>query len=389
MSTLALNIIVGSGEAYLLNRCLTSYNAKNNFDEIVIVNTSKDKSINEVALKFTNKVFYYEWESKEFPYGNFGGARECARLNTESDKIWWLDADDVCLEQYKDKLIETIKIIKDDQYKNIDIWLMPYTIILNENGNPDVWFKRERVFDRKKIQWKKAVHEILFPPVELVQHAIINGMFNTHLPNKPTFVSANRNIKILESEYLKNKDDTQIKYFFGRDLMFIGEIEKGIKLLNEIIDEMNVGYEMLYAIAIEMIWFYAYGGINPHVSINQFRTYNIDKVENYCRLAISYTKDYAEPYVVLGDVYYYRGNLDAASKMYLTAMKKKIGKGKFQTQPFYNEIPADRLTDIFDYKGMIGMSLHYNDIAIKCNRKNEYLQKRKLIADKILKEIEK
>jgi len=386
MTTLALNIIVGPGEAHLLNRCLKSYDAKNNFDEIVIVNTSKDEEVNRVAFEYTKKVFFFQWESEDFPFGNFGGARDCARLNTESDKIWWLDADDVCIEQYKEKLIDAIKIIKNEQYKDVIIWLMPYTIILNENGNNDVWFKRERVFDRKKIQWKRPVHETIFPGIEIVKYAVINGMFNTHLPNKPTYTSAIRNIKILEHEYSRDKTDIQIKYFLGRDYMFTGNLDKGISLLNDILNDMESSYEMLYAIALEMIWFYAYGGINPHATLHNFKQENINNVESYCRLALSYSHEYAEPYVVLGDVYYYKKLIDASAKMYMTAMKKKIGVGKFQTEPFYTEVPADRLTDIFNLKGMIGMALHYNTMSLKYNKKEDYLKKRNAIIEKLKNE---
>jgi len=387
MTTLALNIIVGPGEAYLLNRCLISYDAKNNFDEIVIVNTSKDEEVIRVALEYTKKVFFFQWESEEFPYGNFGGARDYARIKTESDKIWWLDADDVCLEQYKDKLIDAIRIIKDDKYKDVLIWLIPYTIILNENGNNDVWFKRERVFDRQKVQWKRPVHETLFPGIEMVKYATINGMFNTHLPNKPTYTSALRNVNILLHEYNKDKNDIQIKYFLGRDYLFVGKVEEGLSLLNEILNDMESSYEMLYAIALEMIWFYAYGGINPHATLYNFKQENINRIESYCRLALSYIHDYAEPYVVLGDVYYFKNLFDASAKMYMTAMKKKIGTGKFQTEPFYTDLPADRLTDIFNSKGMNGMALHYNELSLKYNKREEYLRKKKAIAEKLIEEL--
>ena len=167
MSTLALNIICGPGRARILERCLSTFNAKNLFDEIVIVNTSLDESVNEVARKFTDKVFFFQWESEKHPFGDFGGARNFAASKTESDKIWWLDTDDACLDQYKDKLVRAINLIKDDKYMNIKIWNMPYAVVLDTNGNPLSWFMRERVFDRRAIHWKRSVHEIMFPDITM------------------------------------------------------------------------------------------------------------------------------------------------------------------------------------------------------------------------------
>lgn len=389
MTTLALNIIVGTKEAHLLNRCLTSFNAKELFDEIVIVNTSMDEEVNKIAKLFTDKVFFFQWETEDHPFGDFGGARDFARQNTISDKIWWLDTDDVCQDKYKDNLIRSINLIKDEKYKDVMIWVMPYSIILNDNGDPDLWFKRERVFDRVKIQWKRQVHELMFPGIEIVKPATINNMYITHLPNKPTYSSALRNVKILEYEFKNNPDDIQTKYFLGRDYLFVGEVDKGINLLDSILNDLSTGYEMLYAISMELAWYYAYGCLNPHPPIDKFKKENLTKIEGYCRLAISFTFDYAEPYVLLGDVYYYKNEIESAIKVYQIAMKKKIGVGKFQTQPMYIEIPAERLSRLFEIKGLLGLSYHYNEIAQRANSIcKDYEDKKRYIVELINKTLE-
>jgi tetratricopeptide (TPR) repeat protein len=388
MSTLGLNMIVGPKEAHLLKRCLTSFNVKENFDEIVIVNTSMDEEVNTIAREFTDKVFFFQWETEEYPFGNFGGAREYARQKSSTDKIWWLDTDDVCQDLYKEKLVESIKLIKDEKYKDVMIWMIPYIIIVNDNGNSDAFFKRERVFDRVNIQWKRTVHELMFPGIEIVKPATINNMFVTHLPNKPTYSSALRNVKMLELEYKNDPDDIQTKYFLGRDYMFVGEVKKGIDLLESILSDLSTGYEMLYAIAIDLAWFYAYGCLNPHPPIDKFKQDNLTKVEGYCRLAISFTFDYAEPYVLLGDVYYYKEEIESATKMYQIAIKKKLGTGKFQTQPMYLEIPSERLSRLFQIKGMLGLALHFNECAKKANSIcKEYSDNKKFLVNKLVEEV--
>ncbi len=388
MSTLGLNMIVGPKDAHLLKRCLTSFNAKELFDEIVIVNTSMDEEVDNVAREFTDKVFFFQWETEEHPFGDFGGARDYARQKSTTDKILWLDTDDVCQDQYKEKLVESIKLIKDEKYKDVMIWMIPYIIIVNDNGNSDAFFKRERVFDRLNIQWKRTVHELMFPGIEIVKPATINNMFVTHLPNKPTYSSALRNVKMLELEYKNDPDDIQTKYFLGRDYMFVGEVKKGIDLLESILSDLSTGYEMLYAIAIDLAWFYAYGCLNPHPPIDKFKQDNLTKVEGYCRLAISFTFDYAEPYVLLGDVYYYKEEIESSIKMYQIAMKKKLGTGKFQTQTMYLEIPSERLSRLFQIKGMLGLALHFNECAKKANSVcKEYSDNKTFLVNKLVEEV--
>lgn len=389
MTTLGLNVIVGPGEAGLLKRCLDSFNVKEVFDEIVIVNTSLDEKVNETARLFTDKVFPFEWESEEFPYGNFGGARDFARKNSTADKIMWLDTDDVLLKQYKEKFAKAVALVKDEKYADVLIWSMPYAIVVDDEGNPTSWFKRERVFDRVKIEWRRPIHELMFPEWEMVKNAEISGMYVTHLPMKPTYSSAVRNVKILEHEYyVKKVDEPQTKYFLGRDLMFVGQVDKGIGLLKEIVHDMTVSYEMLYAIAMELVNYYSYGCVNPRPALDNYMKENSKEVEGWCRLAMSFAQEYAEPYVILGDTYYLKGLNDAALKLYGVALKKRLGAGKFQSAPMYCEVPAERLTRIYAAKKNYGMALHFNKIALNACRHPLYVQARRELLQLLIEEMQ-
>lgn len=388
MTTLALNMIVGSNEAQLLKRCLTTFDAKNIFDEIIIINTSNDEQIDNVALEFGSKVYNFIWKTKDFPYGNFGGAREEARKNTKSEKIMWLDADDILLKQHKEKFIEAISIVKDDKYKDIIIWKMPYSLVYDQHGNPEQYFMRERIIDREKIQWKRAVHEIVFPYFDMVKNATMRGVFITHAPVKPSYSSASRNISILEHEYSKDSSDVQTRYFLGRDYILGGNQQKGIDLLEEILCELSTSSEMLYAIAIELAWYYSYYSSHPRPKLREYNVDNILKVESYCRIALSLSFSYAEPYVILGDTYFYKKDYESASKMYLVALKKPLDDGMLKSTTLYGEIPCERLAFTYEARGLLGMALHYNKQAIRHNPKNEeYVEIRKLILGKLNNEM--
>lgn len=388
MTTLALNMIVGPNESKLLKRCLISFDAKNIFDEIVIVNTSNDEQIDIVVSEFEGKLIKFLWRTEEFPYGNFGGAREEARKNTESEKIMWLDSDDILLKQHKEKFLEAISIIKDDKNKDIIIWKMPYSLVYDMHGNPEQYFMRERIIDKEKIQWKRAVHEIMFPYADMVKNAVIRGTFITHAPVKPQYSSASRNISILENEHSKDPDDIQTKYFLGRDYILGDNPEKGIELLEEILSELSTGSEMLYAIAMELAWYYSYHSSHPRPELRRYNTDNLLKIESYCRLALSFSYLYAEPYVILGDTYFFKKEFSAASRMYLTALNKSLDDGMFKSATMYKEIPCARLASTYEARGLLGMALHYNKQAIRHNpEKEEYIQIRQLIINKINQEM--
>lgn len=391
MTTLGLNIISGPNESTLLNRCLTSFNAKDNFDEIVIVNTSTDDSIDKVAKKHGAKIFHFNWITDEFPKGNFGGAREFARLNSTTDKIMWLDTDDILLRKHEEKFLEFLSLVKNDEYKDIIIWKFPYSLVYSKDGEPEQFFLRERVFDREKIHWQRAVHEIMFPYFEMVKHATITGSYITHAPIKPQYSSASRNIEILEYEFKKDSNDVQNRYFLGRDYLLGSNPRKGIPLLEGILDELGTGKEMLYAIAIELAWYYSYISCNPRPQIENFQRENILKVESYCRLALAFSFTYAEPYVLLGDVYFFQKDYSAATRMYLTALNKKKDfnsgeKAMFRSLTMVGEIPCNRLSLVYEMRGLLGMSLHYNKQALRHNRIESYIQKRRIIVNKIIEE---
>ena len=390
MNSLGLNIISGSNESQLLKRCLTTFDAKNLFDEIVIINTSNDKQIDLVAEEFDAKVLYFDWITEEFPAGNFGGAREFARENSTTDKIMWLDTDDILLKKHKEKFIEFLNLVRDEKHRNIKLWKVPYSLIYDASGEPEQLFLRERVFDRQTQHWEKAVHEIIMPAFDMVEHGTIGGTYITHAPIKPQYASALRNLNILKYEYEKDPSDVQTKYFYGRDSLLGGEVERGIQLLEEVMSELGTGTEMLYAIAIDLAWFYSYGAIKTRPGIENFQKENILKVESYCRLALSFSFNYAEPYVLLGDVYYYNGEYEASTKMYLTALQKgdkNHQTGMFKSLVMSGEVPCDRLSFVYEIRGLLGMALHYNKQSIRHNQIERYVQRRKMIINNIQNEM--
>jgi tetratricopeptide (TPR) repeat protein len=377
MTTVALNMIVGPGESALLKRCLMSFRAKEFFDEIVIVNTSLDSEIDKTVRDYGVEPLHFAWETEEHPFGDFGGARDFARKNTKSDKFMWLDTDDVMLPLYFENYVKMHDHIRRQEYKDIIVWRLPYALLHSVKGNVDTFFWRERIFDTQEIYWERPAHEMTFPYFHMVKNAQINNVYISHAPVKTPHNSACRNTRILKHEYKKDTHDVQTKYFLGRDSLVSqddNEVKYGISLLDEILSSLDTGSEMLYSTAIELARMLAYGSANPRVQLKDFRTENILQVESYCRIALSHSIVYPEPYIFLGDVYFYNKKFDSAIKMWTTALNKTSKTdAKWVSFPMRNEVPFSRLAIGYYERHLYAMSLHYSLRALSYNKLKEYL----------------
>ena len=141
--TLSLCMIVKNEEDFL-TQCLES--VKDIVDEMIIVDTgSSDRTI-EIAKKYTDKVYFHEWE------GSFSKARNQSLQYATCDWILQMDADEE-LEQEDIPLLKSA--IKSDKYNAI------YVALLNQTG--DGWTKHyfQRIFRRGKAYYHGIVHNQL------------------------------------------------------------------------------------------------------------------------------------------------------------------------------------------------------------------------------------
>ena len=58
-------------------------------DEIIVIDTGSTDNTAEIAKKYTDKVFSFEWKD------DFSAARNFSFSKGTSDYLMWLDADDV------------------------------------------------------------------------------------------------------------------------------------------------------------------------------------------------------------------------------------------------------------------------------------------------------
>jgi len=358
MITLGLNIIVGANESMELERCLKSAVDKYFFDQIVITVTTGDKEVRAVAEKYTEDVHYFKW------INDFGSARQFCASKTKTDYIMWLDADDVIPEAMKKsypEIKENIEIAAEKS--DIDVVLIPYKVELASNGQFLQQMLRDRVFKRASMKWDKRVHEQLKHVIEgtRLKSATIQGVAVEHYPQKHPEAGLRRNIKILQEEYAVNPKDFHYAFYYARDLSLIKDYDKSIEIFDYIIKERIGNAENLYTAAYNIALYYIYD------EDSKIRPDGIKKGETYTRIAMSFGPEFAEPCVLLGDIYYFKGEERSAIRMFKTALSKRMDGRGIKLVPYYEAIPTERLSKIFMGSDKIGMkeqALYYNRIAL-------------------------
>lgn len=210
--TLALCMIV-KNEEDTLPTCLNS--VETIFDEIIIVDTgSTDKTI-EIAKKYTDSVYNFEWKD------NFSAARNFAFSKSISDYLMWLDADDIILPEDANKL-KKLKNKLDGKIREI---LALYNVGFDEYGKVTLSYYRERIFLRDAgFLWSGYVHET----IPIVKDCIYADFAITHHKIHPS--ETERNLKIYEK--IKSKGeilDARNSFYYARELYYNNKKDKAIQ----------------------------------------------------------------------------------------------------------------------------------------------------------------
>lgn len=197
-------------EEDVLERCLLS--VCDVVDEIIIVDTGSIDRTTEIAKKFTDNLFHYEWAD------DFAAARNYSFSLATKEYIMWLDADDVL----EDK--ESFLTLKKQLDGTINRVSMPYHLSFNENGQVTHSLKRNRIVKNDaRFQWSGKVHEFLI----VYGEALESDIPILHKKIKP---HSSRNLKIylkmIESKIPFTHRDT---FYFANELMYNGRTEEAIK----------------------------------------------------------------------------------------------------------------------------------------------------------------
>ena len=121
MVKISLCMIVRDEEP-VLERCLNS--VVDLVDEIILVDTGSVDGTKEIAAKFSNKIYDFQWVD------DFSAARNFAFSKGTGDYLLWMDADDVFPASEKRKFFD----LKEElEKKPCDMVMMVYDAGFDEN----------------------------------------------------------------------------------------------------------------------------------------------------------------------------------------------------------------------------------------------------------------
>lgn len=219
MQTISLCMIVKNEESTIDNCLKSIYDL---VDEIIIIDTGSTDKTKEICLKYTNKIYDYEWDY------DFSKARNYSFSFAKCNYIMWLDADDILYEIDRNKL----KLLKNSMNGDIDVYLLTYNYRHNSAGKCTYSFPRERILkNNRQLYWTCIVHELLnFGDTDKI---VETDIVITHTNNNDNGKSY---INFFEKKIsLGHKLNTREKYFYGGELYIFNYIDKAIENLESFV----------------------------------------------------------------------------------------------------------------------------------------------------------
>ena len=323
--------IIAKNEERVIGRLLSC--VKKFADEIIVVDTgSHDKTV-QIALEYTNKVYYFSWVS------DFSAARNYAFSCATKEYIMWLDSDDFITSEN----IEKINKLKSGD--KADTYMLKYDIAFDALGNSIFSYYRERIMKNCELaKWVGAVHEVI-PPFGMVTYTDISISHKKIGENEK-----GRNLKIyrklIRSGYILNERE---EYYYARELYYNGYnnaaervLKKSIKRLSYKPDKREA-YIMLadlllkrkkYNLALK----YLFEGLKSFLATSEYM----------CKIA---------------EVLLYVDYLHISAIFYKSALENKYDFSGFYKREYSEIIPSLALCRIYYQLGDIEQSKEYQKIA--------------------------
>ena len=329
--------MIVKNEEEVLERCLSSI--KEFVDEIIIVDTGSTDRTKQVAKKFTDKIYDFEWEN------DFSKARNFAFQFASSDYIMWLDADDVVPLESLKKLLKL-----KEEINNVDVYMLKYNTSFDEFNNPIFSFYRERIIKNDgSFVWSGFIHEAIAPHGEIKYLDIAIE----HRKNKPS--DSWRNLNIYRQHIKKGaKLDARESYYYSRELFYHGYYKECITQLNK---------TLLY----EDLWIEDRLGaiILKATCLQILKKYKQSRNELFKSFEIAAPR--AKALCMIGDSFLKEGKYLQAAYWYESAMSldSESEKNSFIEKDYFDYYPALNLCVCYFYLNDMKRAEEYNNIALK------------------------
>lgn len=335
MVNISLCMIV-KNEEKVLERCLHS--VKDLVDEIIIVDTGSTDRTKEIAKQFTNEIFDFQW------IDDFSAARNFAFKQATKDYIFWLDADDILLEEDQTKFQK----LKENLSPDVDAVSMFYHIAFDEFHNPTFSFRRNRLVRRdKNFVWKGVVHEFL----DVSGNIFESDIAITHRKVKESRRS-DQNLKIYEKQLAQGKVFTsREQFYYSNELKDNGKYEEAIENYEKFLQMKDGWVEDKIRACVNMAeCFRKIGNLEKEIdALVKSIMYDVPRPEVSCRL---------------GDLYQGREMYDKAILWYQLALMVDVTKiPGFVQQSYSTWYPYMQLCVCHWKKGDVLLAADYNEKA--------------------------
>ncbi|MFD2629222.1 tetratricopeptide repeat-containing glycosyltransferase family 2 protein [Oceanobacillus kapialis] len=217
MRTILSVCIIMKNEESVIARCLESI--KDVADEIIIVDTGSTDQSKEIARRYTDKLFDFEWVN------DFSKARNFAATKATGDWIFVIDADEYVETEAFAKLRS--KFIDTSLEQNI--MAVQIVSFVGENGKGTSLNYHERLYKNDgTIAYHRNIHELLIHEESKEKRDFLDfqiyhsGYMKDVMSEKDKF---NRNLSLL----LEKDEKEPLDYFFiGNEYRNGGEVNKAI-----------------------------------------------------------------------------------------------------------------------------------------------------------------
>lgn len=337
MATVSLCMIVRNEER-VLQRCLDS--AAGVADEIIIVDTGSSDKTKEIAARYTDKIYDYEWKD------DFAAARNYSFSKALMDYCMWLDADDVIPEG------EQIKInqLKEQLTPDISAVMMKYVAAFDDTGKPAFLFDRERLLRREDgYRWAGRVHEAVAVRGEVIYS---DAVIEHHSVKKEY---GDRNLKIYERMLGEGeKLEPRHQFYYGRELYYHNRNEDAVEIFDTLLEGGGKGAwieNLVEACRFSSLCYYRMGRREEALK-RLFQTFSFDVPRP--QICCDIGKHFLDEKRYKESEYWYRQAMQTSYEPV---------PGAF-VEPQYREfIPAIQLAVCLDHQGKYQEAARYNELA--------------------------
>jgi len=271
---LSIGMIVKNEEKYL-EKCLTALKPimESIDSELIIADTGSTDNTVEIAKKFTDNVFYFEW------INDFAAARNSTLERARGEWYMFIDADEILRD-----CTDIISFFNSGEYKKYGTAtyvIRSYADLQNLQKYSDNRGCRLTI-RRDEVKFKNPVHEALSPLIAPCRHLDLIAdhygyvYYDNNIPNGVGEQKSERNLQMLLSELAEQEAKGEVQpavYNYIADCYHVlGQLEKALEYVDK-------GFENVDPHSISIIKYYDH---------KFFLLLKLDRYEEVVRLSDKY-----------------------------------------------------------------------------------------------------